>query len=210
MTAPFSPGRVAAARADPLLIAAAESGDATAVQEMFVGDVQIDARDVCGWTALLAATHANRVERARLLIDAGANVNAKGDIEGSPYLYAGARGHLEILRMTLSHGADLRSVKRYGGTALIPTAERGHVETVRTLIEAGTEIDQSNNLGWTALLEAIILSDGGPRYVEIVRLLLYAGADVDLADNDGVSPLGHAEARSYSEIADILEKAGAK
>ena len=44
----------------------------------------------------------------RVLIEAGADVNAKDAIQDSPYLYAGARGHLEILRMTLAHGADLR------------------------------------------------------------------------------------------------------
>ncbi|WP_053070702.1 ankyrin repeat domain-containing protein [Halomonas sp. PR-M31] len=64
--------------------------------------------------------------------------------------------------------------------------------------------------GGTALLEAIILGDGGPRHIEIVELLVDAGADVNLADNDGTTPLQHAKARGYTEIAEILEKAGAK
>lgn len=87
-------------------------------------------------------------------------MNAKDRIGDSPYLYAGAAGHLEILKMTLAHGADLRSTNRYGGTALIPAAERGHADTVQTLVEAGVAVDHVNRLGWTALLEAIILGDG--------------------------------------------------
>lgn len=62
----------------------------------------------------------------------------------------------------------------------------------------------------TAVLEAIILSDGGPRHVEIVRLLADAGADVNLADKDGVTPLQHARQRGHVEIAAILGKAGAR
>ena len=69
--------------------------------------------------------HGNHVDAARVLIDAGADVNAKDAIQDSPYLYAGARGHLDILRMTLAHGADLRSTNRYRGTALIPAAGAG-------------------------------------------------------------------------------------
>lgn len=192
----------------PLHIAAA-NGDAAAVRKILAGGGAIDARDGSGATALLAATHANRIEAAKALIDAGADVNAKDNIEDSPYLYAGARGHLEILRMTLAHGADLKSVNRYGGTALIPAAERGHVETVRTLIEAGVAVDHVNKLHWTALLEAIILGDGGERHQRIVELLVKAGSNVNLADGDGVTPLRHARDRGFRQIEATLLAAGA-
>jgi ankyrin repeat protein len=193
---------------DPLHAAAA-SGDAAAIRKLLAGGA-IDARDGSGATALLAATHGNRIEAAKALIDAGADVNAKDNINDSPYLYAGARGHLEILKMTLAHGADLKSVNRYGGTALIPASERGHVETVRTLIEAGVDVDHVNNLHWTALLEAIILGDGGERHQRIVDLLVKAGANVNLADGDGVTPLQHARSRGFKQIEAILLAANAR
>jgi ankyrin repeat protein len=131
------------------------------------------------------------------------------DISDSPFLYAGAEGRLEILRMSLARGADLASVNRYGGTALIPAAHHGHIETVRELLRTDIDIDHVNYLGWTALLETVILGDGGPTYIEIARLLIDAGADVNIADNDNVSPLDHAVARGYDEIANLLRKAGA-
>ena len=188
------------------LLDAAERGDAAAIGALIAEGASVDARNERGETALLIATHANDIAVATRLIEAGADVNAQDDIKDSPYLYAGARGHLEILRLTLSHGADLKSTNRYGGTALIPAAERGHVETVRTLIEAGVDVNHVNGLGWTALLEAIILSDGGPRHVAIVELLVDAGARIDLADREGVTPLQHARARGYQEIVRILER----
>ncbi|CAM3911073.1 ankyrin repeat domain-containing protein [Rheinheimera salexigens] len=189
---------------------AAATGDSRQIAVLLSQGANIDARNALMRTPLMLATRANHIEAAKLLINAGADVNAKDAIQDSPYLYAGARGHLEILQMTLNNGADLASTNRYGGTAIIPAAERGHVETVRTLIQAGTDIDQINYLGWTALLEAIILADGGPRHIAIVQLLLDAGANVNLADKDGITPLQHARQRGYTEMVNILEKAGAK
>lgn len=203
----FMPGPT---KAQTELIAAAEQGDVEGVKRALQAGAALEARDGRQRTALLAATHQNHVEVAKVLIEAGADVNAKDSIHDSPYLYAGARGHLEILKLTLAHGADLKSTNRFGGTALIPACERGHVETVKTLIEAGVAVDHVNRLGWTGLLEAIILSDGGPRHVEIVRLLLAAGADANLPDGDGLSPLRHARQRGYREIERLLVAAGAR
>lgn len=192
---------------DALLVEAAESGNAHTVERLLRDGADVDHRDPRGRTALLAATHANRIASARLLVAAGADVNAKDAIEDSPYLYAGARGHLEILELLLAHGADLRSTNRYGGTALIPAAERGHVETVRRLIEAGVDVDHVNRLGWTALLEAVILGDGGERHRAIVGLLLDAGADPALADSDGVTPLEHARRLGHHAIEALFQTA---
>ena len=160
--------------------------------------------------ALIEATQRNRSEAARLLIAAGSDVNAKDNIQDSPFLYAGAEGRDDILKMTLAAGADLKSTNRYGGTALIPAAHHGHVETVRELLKTAIDVNHLNRLGWTALLEVVILGDGSPTYVEITRLLLAHGANINLPDNQGVSPLGHARRRGQREIASILEAAGAR
>jgi hypothetical protein len=159
---------------------------------------------------LLAATHANQVDAARVLIAGGADVNAMDNIEDSPFLYAGAEGRDEILKMTLTAGADLTSTNRYGGTALIPAAHHGHPETVRILLGTKIDKDHVNKLGWTALLEAVILGDGGPVHTDIVRQLVAAGANVNLADRDGVTPLAHARRRGFTAMVGILEAAGGR
>ncbi len=193
-----------------LLVSSAEVGDVAALRRLLDAGVPVDSRDARGRTALLAATHADRIDAARLLIERGADVNAKDEMQDSPFLYAGAQGRLAILRMTLAAGADLKSTNRYGGTALIPAAHYGHVETVRELLKTRIDIDHVNRLGWTALLEAIILGDGGPAHTEIVRLLVAHGASVQRADAQGVTPLAHAERRGQRTIVEILRRAGAR
>jgi len=195
------------------LIAAAGQGDAAAVRKLLADGASVAARDGRGRTALLAATHAAPgvgTEAARLLITAGADVNARDNIEDSPFLFAGAEGRNDILKMTLAHGADLTSTNRYGGTALVPAAHHGHVETVRILLATAIDKDHVNKLGWTALLEAVILGDGGPAHTEIVRDLVTAGANVNIADRGGVTPLAHARRRGYAAIVGLLAAANAR
>ena len=185
---------------------AAREDDTAKVLSLLDQEVDIEARDNNGRTALMLATRHSAIKAARVLIEAGADVNAMDDIQDSPYLYAGAEGPIEILRMTLENGADLSSINRYGGTALIPAAHHGHVEIVRELLKTKIDIDHVNHLGWTALLEAVILGDGGQVYIEIVSLLVKAGADISIADNEGISPLSHAQSRGYAEIEKILKR----
>ena len=203
----FSPAH--AQNRDQALIGAAGRGDLAAVERLIREGASVAARDSRGRTALLVATHGNHVPVARALIAAGADVNAKDDIQDSAFLYAGAEGRIEILKMTLPT-ADLKSTNRYGGTALIPAAHHGHTEAVRILLATAIDKDHVNRLGWTALLEAVILGDGGPVHTEIVRLLVEAGANVNIADREGVTPLQHAKRRGYAAMVRILEARGAR
>lgn len=188
-------------------MAAAAADDAVRLKAGLRAGMPVDSVDVSGRTALMIATHANAVDAARVLIEAGADVNARDRLNDSPYLYAGAEGRLEILKMTVAAGADLASVNRYGGTALIPAAHHGYPEVVRYLLTTGIDINHVNFLGWTALLEAVILGDGSPIYQEIVGLLLDAGADASIGDKEGVTALDHARSQGQSEIVALLEKA---
>jgi ankyrin repeat protein len=196
--------------ADRALIVAAIKGDVAGVRRSLKEGATVDVRDNRGRTALLIATHRDDPAMARVLIEAGANPNIKDDIQDSPFLYAGAEGRNDILKAILDTGkADLASTNRYGGTALIPAAHHGHPETVKILLRTAIDRDYVNNLGWTALLEAVILGDGGKVHTDIVRMLVKAKANVNIADRDGVTPLGHARRRGFTEIAKFLSEAGA-
>ena len=186
---------------------AAAYGDADAVARLIGIGTPLESRDSAGRTALLLATHGNHVEAARILIDAGADVNAKDSISDSPYLYAAAEGRTEILKMTLTRGADLTATNRYGGTGLIPACHHGHIEAVYLLLKTKIDINHVNRLGWTALLEAVILGDGGPTYIEIVEALVHAGANTKITDREGITSLGHARKRRFTEITAILARA---
>ncbi len=192
------------------LIEAAVAGDVARIRQLLASGADPNLRGEGGTTPLMAATKARQPEAFQALLDGDADVDLQDDRLDNPFLYAGAEGVLEILRLATDAGADPAITNRYGGVALIPASERGHVETVRFLLtETDVDVDHVNKLGWTALLEAILLSDGGPRHQTIVALLIKHGADVDLADKDGVRPLAHARARGQSEIAALLVDAGA-
>jgi uncharacterized protein len=153
---------------------------------------------------LIRAVKANDPALAAQLIAAGADVNARDEIQDSAFLYAGAEGLNEILRLTLDNGADVRSTNRFGGTALIPASEHGHVETVRILIAAGVPVNHVNNLGWTALQEAVLLGDGGARQQAVVEQLLAAGADPEIPDRQGRTALENAQRLGFDEIAALI------
>ncbi len=205
----FAGGANSHAQGDPgmLLIEAVQAGNTGKALELVSGGAPLEARDAENRTALLLATHANLVEIASALIRARADVNAKDNLQDTPFLYAGAEGRNDILKLILAtEKANLRDTYRYGGTALIPAVHHGHPETVRLLLATAIDVDHVNNLGWTALLEAVILGDGSPVYQDIVKLLLAGGANVKIPDNDGVTPLDHAKSRGFNEIVRLIEQ----
>lgn len=193
------------------LIQAAEKGDVAQLQRLLKDGAPLNGQDARGRTAAMAATHGNQPDALRALIQAGADINLRDNRSDNPFLYAGAEGLLDILKLTIEAKADTKLTNRYGGTALIPAAERGHVAVVSELLKrTDVNVNHINHLGWTALLEAIVLSNGGERHQQIVQLLIEHGADVNIADKEGVTPLAHAQRRGYKEIAQLLQKAGAR
>lgn len=203
------PGLTIGEREQPLIKAVVQN-DLSAVQKLVQQGADINAQDSRGRTALLAAVEGNHIECAFELIAAAADVNVQDDKMDSPLLLAGAAGTLEILKFILQAKPDFAIYNRYGGTPLIPACERGHVEVVKTFLNTNADIDHVNNLGWTALLEAIILSDGGPRHQEIFKLLVDAGANVNIGDHEGVTPLIHVRQKGFENIVRILRSAGAR
>ena len=157
---------------------------------------------------LQKAAWANDVDRARRLIAAGADVNAKDETEQSAYLVATSEGYLELLELALDAGGDVAATDSYNGTGLIRAADRGHAAVAGRLVQARIAVDHVNRLGWTALHEAIILGDGSDRYVDTVRVLVTADADLRLPSRrDGVPPLAHAETRGHDRISALLRAA---
>jgi ankyrin repeat protein len=193
---------------------AAARGDTAGVQRLLDGGAEPDAVDASGRTPLVVAAYGAHLDAARVLIDAGADVNHQDASQQSAYLIAtseiGPDSGLELLRLTLAAGADVSALDSYNGTGLIRAAHRGYADIIAELLTTGIDVDHVNRLDWTALLEAIILGDGGPDHTEVVRLLLAAGADPNLADGGGVTPLRHARERGYGGIERLLVDAGGR
>lgn len=82
-----------------------ENKESEAVSKLIKEDIDINAKDQQGRTALMIATYNNDPITAKVLIDAGADVNIQDNLKNNPFLYAGAEGYLDILMLTIDAGA---------------------------------------------------------------------------------------------------------
>ncbi|MFD3272175.1 ankyrin repeat domain-containing protein [Paenibacillus dendritiformis] len=193
------------------LLDAAKKGKEEDVRRYIKEGAEVNAQDGSGRTPAMLATLGGHTEVVRLLIETGADVNIQADNRDNPYLYAGAEGMLDILKLTIEAGVDTKRTNRFGGTALIPAAEHAHLDVIEYLLTSSdVDVNHVNNLGWTALMEAVVLGSGGEPHQRAVELLIRHGADVNIPDREGVTALSHAQSRGFTEIARLLERAGAK
>lgn len=189
------------------LLQAVEEKDVQKVKEILArSNATINETNDKKETPLLIATHENDIEIAKLLIDAGADINQQDAIQDSAYLYAGAQGKTEILRYMMEHTKPNQQVRnRFGGNALIPAAEKGHLDNVRLLLtDEQVDIDHQNDYGYTALIEAVALTDGSKVYQEIVQELMDAGVNQNLRDRYGKTALDYAKEQGYRKMIEIL------
>jgi ankyrin repeat protein len=92
-----------------------------------------------GFSGLGLAIFFGHPETARLLVDAGADVNrpSQNSFRVTPLHSAVESGSLEMLDLLLSHGARPDTEESAGATPLQSATARGNTEMVRRLIAAG-------------------------------------------------------------------------
>jgi ankyrin repeat protein len=136
--------------------------------------------DFYGLTALMIAARNGHADAARLLIERGADVNARArPSHRQPALYfAASKGHVEVMRLLLDAGADPSSTGQLASgkpiaTPLFAAVDGGHVEAVRLLLERGarTDLKSSDIAGVMTPLELAISYDR----TEIADILKKAG-----------------------------------
>jgi hypothetical protein len=92
-----------------------------------------------GWTVLIEATDRNLIGVIRLLIAAGADVNARTNSEFTALIIASDHGRIEIVRLLLAAGANVNMKNKNGLTALMNASIRGHTKIVEALLAAGAD-----------------------------------------------------------------------
>ena len=135
-------------------------------------------RDPNGLTALVLAAHSYK--SAKILIDAGADVNAKSKIGLTPFMTAAAYpGNTALLRLMLEKGADTK-VSALGATALTLAALTGDADSTELLLQSGADPNAAGPGGFSALHLAVMRADR-----HMVQLLLEAGANVKMRTASG-------------------------
>ena len=166
-----------------------------------------------GGKALFTAIGSDNAVMVRLMVEAGADVNAAEGFGGNTPLHeAVENGNAEIVQILVDAGADIEAEGFMGRTPLGLAAEEGATEIMQILLGQGAdngtpegEDKQSPAIGSEALFTAIKKGD-----VETVRLLVEAGADVNAAEGfGGNTPLHEAVEEGNAEIVQILVDAGA-
>ena len=189
---------------------AAARGDVGEIERLIGQGEKPNIQDANSRTPLHVAAFLRQHGAARTLLRLGASANALDAQRYDILTIASVNDDLAMLNLALEGGSNARAVTSlYNDTALIAAAHRGHVEIVRALIAAKAPLNHVNDLGRTALLEAVVLGNGGRNHTATVEALVQAGADVTLSDRHGTTALQHARTRGFSQIARILEQAGA-
>ena len=128
---------------DEALLEAAEAGKLEGVLEALRLGADISAETSDGWTALHFAAAQGRVDVARALLDAGANVSADTtSVRRTPLHWAARNGRTETVHLLLRRGAQTASRDTEGSAPLHLAAARaeGNAEVARLLLEVGADV----------------------------------------------------------------------
>jgi ankyrin repeat protein len=108
-----------------------------------------------GWTAL--HLNFNNLEMAKLLIDAGANldVNSRNKLNATPLQGAAVSNWIDLARLYLSRGANVNCRSEDGGTPLHEAAGNGFLDFARLLTGYKADVNAKDDHGKTPLTIAV-------------------------------------------------------
>lgn len=139
-------------------------------------DIDVNAAEPDGSTALLWATYTVDRELVRALLKAGAKANVTNRFGSSPLAEAVKVGDVELARMLLGAGANPDSPNQDNQTALMLASSVGSLPIAKMLIDKGAHTNAVETFrGQTAVMWA-----AAENHPDIVDLLIAHGANVKL------------------------------
>jgi ankyrin repeat protein len=155
-----------------VLMTAARTGSIPVMKALLSHGAPVNAKETTyGETALMWAASENHPAAVELLIEFGADFNARSDRLTFPKDTFG----LEGVNTILPHGS---------WTVLMYAARQGATDAARVLLMAGSKPNETDPDGTTALVLAIING-----HFDTAALLTEKGADPNIADSTGMAAL---------------------
>ncbi len=221
--------------AGPIHMAAA-AGNENKVKNLINSGVSVNQIDIFffNWTPLHHAAYWGEISVVKLLIDKGANVDAKAKQGSTPLMVALENGKTEVAKMLIEYNADIEAVKNDGYSPL--HAAVYYPDIVEILVNEGLDVNVKTNQGDTPLDlanasgltdSAIILRENGGvtsgnREIDIhdaagkgdiegVQQAINNGVDVNAVSEEFPrTPLQYAVQSQVTDLVNLLIKAGAK
>ena len=169
-----------------------------------------------GARAIHLAANFGDLEMLNLLLDGGADIEAKDQTGQTPLLIAAATNNLKVVKVLLDRGADKEARESgKGQTPLMRACRLGFLEIAVTLVANGADINAVDSAGRSPLKLAATSNSyvtvGGGALIEY---LVKNGADLNMKESAGYTALSWAMQDIHDpiqrKIADLLRKLGAK
>ena len=143
---------------------------------------------------------------ASLLIDEGADVNAKNNDGDTLIDLAARKNAFDVAIMLIAKGSsgNVNAKGKQGNTLLHVAARKNASDAAALLISNGADVNAKNVWGSTPLHYAALAGA-----VDVTNFLISKGADVNAQDAGGHTPLYWAIEGNKSEIAKVLINNGA-
>ncbi|XP_048391672.1 ankyrin repeat and SOCS box protein 3 isoform X3 [Stegostoma tigrinum] len=161
------------------LFLATEKGDIAVIKTLLKHGARINGpHSACLWSVLHQAAYQEHLEILKLLLEKGADKQARDDYGITPLFLAAQYGKQESLRVLLQYGSDVNCQAFDKATPLFIAAQEGHVECVELLLSNGADANlYCSEDDWQLPIHAAAQM-GKVKFFAIVYILLQAGAIV--------------------------------
>jgi len=163
------------------LYRAVHIGDLDQIKRHMFWDTDVNIPGPDGNYPLHVAVSQGRVAIASVLLNHGANPNARNAIGHTPLHVALANGKVPAAKMLLAEGADDDLQAMLLDLVREDAADR---DTLDFLIQKGVDINQADREGRPPLHLAVAAGN-----VKLAKHIITAGADVNQVDASGATPL---------------------
>jgi quinoprotein dehydrogenase-associated probable ABC transporter substrate-binding protein len=151
-------------------------GDNPALVKMLIAHgAKLDAMDNDGLTPLAIAAQNAKVKATRVLLDAGADVNAPVTKGGyTPLMLASLSGSNELATSLIEHGANVNATNTGGVTPLMIATAGNRSTLARLLLKSGADVNARSEDGRTAF--SIAQANSNDAVIKILEETAQRGA----------------------------------